>query len=258
MKAQIEALEKLEKELLREMDTALARQINSERAVKQAEKCCARLPELRARANSAKRDFERINQQLDPIQNTIDAYYRAMKQQPVQAQAVQAQIVQAQTVQAHAGILTQQVMEQITQFYLADNYPLLKNEQGQEVTITSPETVFALVKWMNVLPQEHIRVLMLNVRHKVIGMTCAAVGTVNEATVVLRDVFRPAVRSNAFGVILVHNHPSGDPTPSDEDIALTKRAVDAGNLLGVKVLDHIIVGQEKYVSLRENHLVTFN
>jgi DNA repair protein RadC len=148
--------------------------------------------------------------------------------------------------------VSREVMEQITQIYLADNYMLLRDEEGQDVVITSPKVAFELVKWMGVLPQEHIRVLLLNTKHKVIGMTCASIGTVNKATVALRDVFRPAVRANAFGVILVHNHPSGDPTPSNEDVALTRDAVKAGELLGIKVIDHIIVGGDKYVSLNES------
>lgn len=106
------------------------------------------------------------------------------------------------------------------------------------------------------LAQEQLRVLLLNTKNRVVGACLVYQGGVNSTVVRLADCFREAVRSSAPAVILVHNHPSSDPTPSPEDVRLTKEAAQAGELLGIDVLDHVILGRQGHVSLRERGLYT--
>ncbi|MCS7172204.1 MAG: DNA repair protein RadC [Armatimonadetes bacterium] len=102
--------------------------------------------------------------------------------------------------------------------------------------------------------QEHFCVLLLNTRHEVVGVVETARGGLNGASVCAREVFREAVRRGAHAVILAHNHPSGNPEPSPEDIRLTERLREAGALLGIAVLDHLVIGDDRYTSLRERGL----
>ncbi|MBO4235226.1 MAG: DNA repair protein RadC [Firmicutes bacterium] len=97
--------------------------------------------------------------------------------------------------------------------------------------------------------KEHFRTLMLNAKGVVIGSENISTGGLTSTAVHPREVFSPAIRKNASTVVLVHNHPSGDPTPSDADVELTKRIQGAGRLIGIKVLDHVIIGDGRYVSL---------
>ncbi len=99
--------------------------------------------------------------------------------------------------------------------------------------------------------REHFYCLLLDTKNVLLGREEISVGSLNAAIVHPREVFRPAVRRSANGVIFVHNHPSGDPTPSRQDIETTHRLVEAGKILGIDVLDHIIIGHERYVSLRQ-------
>ncbi len=104
------------------------------------------------------------------------------------------------------------------------------------------------------LPQEELRVVMMNARGQLTGVRTAAIGTADKAPVTLRDVFRAAVKDNAASIAIVHNHPSGDPSPSADDAALTTQIVEAGQLLGVDVLDHVVISRGGYVSMREHGL----
>jgi DNA repair protein RadC len=94
-------------------------------------------------------------------------------------------------------------------------------------------------------------VLLLNVRRKAIGIVPISVGCLTSSLVHPREVFGPALTSGAAAIVLSHNHPSGDPEPSPEDLALTRRLAAAGALLGIEVLDHIIVGEHRHVSLHQ-------
>lgn len=96
-----------------------------------------------------------------------------------------------------------------------------------------------------------MRVLILDTRHRVLGIHSIVRGSLNSAQVRVGEIFRQAVRLNAAAIIVIHNHPSGDPTPSGEDIALTRAIIQAGQLLDIEVLDHIIVGRNRYASLKE-------
>jgi DNA repair protein RadC len=102
--------------------------------------------------------------------------------------------------------------------------------------------------------QEHFVVLYLDTRNRVLDREVLYKGSLNTSLVRIAEVFRGAVRRNCAGVIVAHNHPSGDPNPSPEDIALTRRLVSAGKMLEVDVLDHVVVGQNRFVSLRERAL----
>lgn len=99
--------------------------------------------------------------------------------------------------------------------------------------------------------KEHFWVIHLNGRNTVISVDLVAVGCATSSLVHPREVFRRAVTQGSIAVIFSHNHPSGDPTPSPEDQRLTERLVEAGNILGIKVLDHVIVASEGYVSMME-------
>lgn len=102
--------------------------------------------------------------------------------------------------------------------------------------------------------QEHFIVLCLNTKNEIIARKTISIGTLDQAIVHPRDVFRFAIKSNAARIIAVHNHPSGNPEPSENDKTVTKRLIRSGDILGIEVLDHIIVGNDSYVSLRERGL----
>ena len=99
--------------------------------------------------------------------------------------------------------------------------------------------------------QEEFHIVTLDTKHKPIRTHCITIGTLDASLVHPREVFRPAIRDSASAVLLVHNHPSGDPTPSREDHHVTERLTDAGTLIGITVLDHIVVARERCVSIRE-------
>ena len=126
----------------------------------------------------------------------------------------------------------------------------------ERVAINSPQDVANLLSGeMAALDQEHLKVLLLNTKNEVLKIQEIYVGNVNASVVRPAEVIRPAVRDNAPSIIVVHNHPSGDPTPSAEDVSITKELVSAGKLMGVELLDHVVIGNgNRYVSLNEKGL----
>jgi len=121
--------------------------------------------------------------------------------------------------------------------------------------INSPSDAAEIVKYeMSALEQEELRVLLLNTRNQVIRKTMVYRGSVNSSQARVAEVFKDAIRNNAKAIIVVHNHPSGDPTPSPDDIAITRAFVQAGELLDIQVLDHLIIGRGRYESLKERGL----
>ena len=126
---------------------------------------------------------------------------------------------------------------------------------GQKPQIRSPgDAAGLLMPDMGHLEQEHFVVLFLDTRNRVLGTERLYKGSLNQSQVRVGDVFREAVRRNCAAIIVAHNHPSGDPAPSPEDVAVTRELVAAGRLLGVELLDHLVIGQQRWVSLRERGL----
>jgi DNA repair protein RadC len=122
-------------------------------------------------------------------------------------------------------------------------------------SVSSPSDAAALVQYeMSALEQEHLRVILLDRRNRVLEIVEVYKGSVNSSQVRVGELFKDAIRTNASAVIVVHNHPSGDPTPSPDDVAVTRAIVQAGKLLDVEVLDHMVIGQGKWVSLKERGL----
>lgn len=122
---------------------------------------------------------------------------------------------------------------------------------GARTKIESPEDVINLVGIeMAALEQEQLRVVLLDTKNQVLAIRTVYQGSANQAQVRAGEVFRDAVRHNAVGIVLVHNHPSGDPTPSSADVSLTIDLVRAGEHLDIAVLDHLIIGQGRHASLK--------
>jgi DNA repair protein RadC len=122
--------------------------------------------------------------------------------------------------------------------------------------IRGPDDVFAAVgPKLRREQREHFVVLLLNARHEVLALETVSVGSLNASIVHPREVFKPAVLASAASIVLVHNHPSGDPEPSEEDLTITKRLVECGDLLGIGVLDHVIIAGRGVVSFRSRQLL---
>ena len=128
---------------------------------------------------------------------------------------------------------------------------LAATQPEERTVIRSPDDVANLLGGdMGLLQQEHLRVLLLNTRNHVVAAHEVYRGSVHTAVVRIGELFRDALRQNAPSVILVHNHPSGDPAPSAEDIAMTKQAIAAGELLDIEVLDHVILAHGRFASMK--------
>ncbi len=130
----------------------------------------------------------------------------------------------------------------------------LKKEDIKHI-LTTQDVLDLLSYEMSFLSEEHFNVILLNTKNMIIDTILISVGTINTSLVHVREVFKNAIKKNANSIILVHNHPSGDSSPSSEDKALTKRLCAAGQLLGIKVLDHIIIGKDNYFSFMEENMI---
>jgi DNA repair protein RadC len=108
---------------------------------------------------------------------------------------------------------------------------------------------------MRYLDREHFRILLLNTKNVVLKNCLVSIGSVNSSLVHPREVFKSAIKNSASAVILCHNHPSGEPTPSSEDIKITAKLVESGKLLGIEVLDHVILGNGVFVSLKDKGML---
>lgn len=125
----------------------------------------------------------------------------------------------------------------------------------EKPAINSPADAAALVQYeMSALEQEHLRVMLLDRRNRVLESVEVYKGSVNSSQVRVGELFKDAIRTNASAIIIIHNHPSGDPTPSPDDVAVTRAIVQAGKLLDVEILDHLVIGQGKWVSMKERGL----
>jgi DNA repair protein RadC len=124
-------------------------------------------------------------------------------------------------------------------------------DHRNKTVVTRPADAAKLLNDMRTLDREHFRVILLNTKNKVLGIEQISVGSLNASVVHPRECFKEALRHGANSVVLAHNHPSGDPTPSRQDVELTLRLVESGKILGIEVIDHIIVGDKNFVSMKE-------
>ena len=132
---------------------------------------------------------------------------------------------------------------------------LLLAEPDERPQIRSPQDVASMLQLqMSLLEQEHLKVVMLNTKNHVVGIRDVYKGSLNTSLIRVGEVFRDAVKENCAAIIVAHNHPSGDPTPSPEDVRVTRDLVAAGKLLDIEVLDHLVIGRNRYVSLRQKKL----
>lgn len=120
---------------------------------------------------------------------------------------------------------------------------------------TQPQQVSDTFQFLMKETKEMFITLHLDGKNRIIAMDLVSLGSLNQSIVHCREVFKTACLSNAAAIICVHNHPSGDPTPSSEDIAITRRLKEAGEIMGIKVLDHIIIGDGQYLSFVERGLL---
>ncbi len=132
---------------------------------------------------------------------------------------------------------------------------LAQSSLPEKPSIHSPADAADLVMYeMSALPQEHLRIIALNTRNQVLDIVEIYKGSANSAQVRIAEIFKALIQRDATGFILVHNHPSGDPTPSSDDVALTRAIREGGKLLDIVLLDHIIIGAGRFVSLKERRL----
>ena len=125
----------------------------------------------------------------------------------------------------------------------------------ERATINSPADAAALVQYeMSALEQEELRVVLLDTRNHVIKIETVYRGSLNSSQIRVGELFKSAIRLNAAAIIVVHNHPSGDPNPSPDDVAVTRAITQAGKLLDIEVLDHLVIGNPGFVSMKERGL----
>lgn len=122
-------------------------------------------------------------------------------------------------------------------------------------TIRSPQDVAdLLMDRLRFEKKEHFLVIHLDTKNQVIGEEVASIGSLDSSIVHPREIFKSALKKSSASIICAHNHPSGDPTPSREDILVTKRLSEVGQIMGIEVLDHVIIGEQRFVSMKEKNL----
>ncbi|KGM45552.1 DNA repair protein RadC [Neobacillus niacini] len=147
-------------------------------------------------------------------------------------------IGQAKAIQILAAV---EIGRRITNLNYTDRYVIRSPEDGANYVMND----------MRFLSQEHFVCLYLNTKNQVLHKQTIFIGSLNASIVHPREVFREALKRSSASIICLHNHPSGDPSPSREDIEVTKRLVECGKMIGIDVLDHLIIGENKFVSLKE-------
>jgi DNA repair protein RadC len=132
---------------------------------------------------------------------------------------------------------------------------LLTTAPEEKPRITSPaDAANLLMSEMSFLDKEHLRLILMDTRNNVLSTPTIYIGSLNTSIIRIGELFRAAIKENAAAFIVAHNHPSGDPSPSPEDVAVTRQIVQAGSLLSIEVLDHIVIGHNRFVSLKERGL----
>lgn len=125
-------------------------------------------------------------------------------------------------------------------------------KSGDEIKIKSPkDAADLLMEEMRYLKEEHLKVVLLNTKNIVIYVKDVSIGSLNSSIVHPREVFVEAIKKSSASILICHNHPSGDPTPSEEDIGITRRLKKCSKIVGIEILDHLIIGNGKYISLKE-------
>ncbi|RAV02712.1 DNA repair protein RadC [Paenibacillus sp. YN15] len=128
--------------------------------------------------------------------------------------------------------------------------------RAEQAVIRSPRDIFELMRFeIGMENKEFFYILLLDTKNKVISKELISIGSLNATIVHPREVFNAAIRQSAASILCVHNHPSGDPTPSQEDIQLTNRLAEAGKIVGIELLDHLVISGSDYVSLKEKGLI---
>ena len=117
--------------------------------------------------------------------------------------------------------------------------------------VKSPEDVYKLVEHLKDCDREQFLTICLSIKNEVLSIETTSIGTLSANLVHPREVFKTAILQNAAGIIVAHNHPSGDPTPSEEDLAITKRLFEASKIMDIALLDHVIIGNGSFKSLKE-------
>ncbi|MFE5321455.1 DNA repair protein RadC [Paenibacillus sp. NPDC056579] len=144
-------------------------------------------------------------------------------------------------------------------FHLMAVFEISRRMQARKcdsaMIIRSPEDLVSFVSDLQYLDKEHFVLVYLNTKNRVIGRETISIGTLNASLVHPREVFKAAIRRGAATICAAHNHPSGDPTPSPEDIDTTKRLIEVGELVGIEFLDHVIIGGERHISLKQQGYV---
>jgi DNA repair protein RadC len=157
----------------------------------------------------------------------------------------------------HAGIGPAKAAQIVAAYELGRrmSVPGLTAMNEAALVIRSPQDLaYHVMADMANLEQEELRVALFNVRQVLIKIVALYRGNIGTAVVRVGEIFRDAVRLNASSIILIHNHPSGDPTPSPEDVRVTEQVVEAGNLFDIQLMDHLIIGRNRFVSLKERGL----
>jgi DNA repair protein RadC len=131
---------------------------------------------------------------------------------------------------------------------------LLATPEDRLVVRSPSDVAQVLMAEMAHLEQEHFQVLYLDTRNRLLGSETVYVGSLNASHIRVAEVFRDAIKRNCAAIIVAHNHPSGDPSPSSEDVEVTRQLIAAGNMLSIELLDHLVIGQQRFVSLRERGL----
>ena len=145
--------------------------------------------------------------------------------------------------QIRAIMETLEVREEVSQYFQADR------------RYTAPAQVAEIFSFLHNEVKEHFFTVHLDGKNRILCLDLVSVGSLNQSIVHPREVFKTSLITSAAALLLVHNHPTGDPTPSSEDIAITRRLKEAGEIIGIKVLDHVIVGTEGYLSFVERGLL---
>lgn len=132
---------------------------------------------------------------------------------------------------------------------------LIKFKENRSTIHKAKDVADILMTEMRALSREHLKIILLNTRKKILHIDTLFIGSLNESIIHPREIFQRALEEGAAAIILVHNHPSGDPTPSDADIEATKQIMEAGAIIDIPLLDHVIIGDNIYFSMHEKNLI---